>query len=91
MLQATHINMEASDLSVAFFMEIIAYEPAKEKSCPVYYLGGKHLVINTLFLTALRDSCPVFHSHILQIVSPSLLNYALHDIRQKHYNKQSDP
>ncbi len=40
--------------------------------------------------TTLQDNCPAFHSHILQIASPSLLNCASHDTRQKHYNMQAD-
>ena len=40
--------------------------------------------------TILPDNCPVFHSHTLQTVFPSLLNYVLHDTHQKHYSKQPD-
>ena len=40
--------------------------------------------------TTLQDNCPAFRSHTLQIISPSLPNYVLHDTHQRHCNTQSD-
>ena len=45
---------------------------------------------NIFILPTLSDSCLTLYSHTQQTTFPSHSDYDLHDIHQKHCNKQSD-
>ena len=64
--------------------------------CPIHRLNQNILkqtfpyIHNIFILPTLPDSCLILYSHTQQTTFPSHSDYDLHDIHQKHCNKQSD-
>ena len=64
--------------------------------CPIHRLNPNILkqtfpyIHNIFILPTLPDSCLILYSHTQQTTFPSHSDYDLHDIHQKHCNKQSD-